>query len=84
MLVHRHDLSAAERLDFEQAIRACGKDPCAFMAELFETTLEETGATLRRVHVRVVGSCVAAQYEASGEPSWTGKFARHLALGVFG
>jgi hypothetical protein len=84
MLVHRTDISDAERADFEQAIRACGKDPCAFTAELFEATLAGEGTPLRRVHVRAVGSCAAAQYEASGAESWTGKFAMHLALGRFG
>jgi hypothetical protein len=84
MHVHRCDISANERLDFEQAIRACGKDPGTFSAELFETVLEDSGATLRRVHVQLKGSCAAAQYEASGESAWTGKFARHLAAGAFG
>jgi hypothetical protein len=84
MLVHRTDISLDERLDFEQAIRACGRDPCAFIAEIFEATLAETGATLRRVHVRRVGTEAAAQYEASGGADWTGRFARHLASGVFG
>ena len=82
MLVHRAEISDTERLDFEQAIRACGKDPHAFRAELFETTLDEFGGTLRRVHVVTRGA--AAQYEASDEACWTGKFARHLALGIFG
>ena len=82
MLVHRADITDTERLDFEHAIRACGKDPRAFRAELFETTLDEFGGTLRRVHVVTRGA--SAQYEASGEASWTGKFARHLALGIFG
>jgi hypothetical protein len=82
MLVHRAEISDTERLDFERAIRACGKDPRAFKAELFETTLDEFGGTLRRVHVVTNGA--AAQYEASDETGWTGKFARHLALGIFG
>jgi hypothetical protein len=84
MLVHRADIPARERVDFEEAIRASGKDPRSFIAELFETTLAETGAKLRRVHVRMVGSCAAAQYEAGEEELWTGKFAMHLALGRFG
>jgi len=84
MLVHRADISAPDRADFEQAIRASGKSPEAFHAELFETTLSESGPTLRRVHVSAVTSGAAAQYDASGELSWTGKFALHLALGVFG
>jgi hypothetical protein len=84
MLVHRAAISAPERLDFEQAIRACGKDPLAFRAELFETTLSAAGPKLRRVHVHVVHSGAAAQYDATGDESWTGRFALHLALGVFG
>jgi hypothetical protein len=83
MLVHRADISAPDREHFEQAIRACGKDPLAFHAELFETTLS-AGPTLRRVHVQVAHSGAAAQYDASEGESWTGKFALHLALGVFG
>ncbi len=84
MLVRRADITAFEREHFEQAIRACGKDPCAFRAELFEPTLSEIGPKLRRVHVHVVHSGAAAQYDASDDESWTGKFALHLALGVFG
>lgn len=82
MLVHRANISAVERLDFEEAIRACGKDPGAFKAELFESTPSEAGPVMRRVHVVTTGG--AAQYEAGVQPSWTEKFARHLALGVFG
>ena len=82
MLVHRADISAAERRDFEQAIRASGKDPRAFKAELFEATLAELGRTLRRVHVATRNA--AAQYEASSGSTWTQNFARHLARGVFG
>lgn len=82
MLVHRADISTSERIAFEQAIRACGKDPLAFKAELFEATLGELGRTLRRVHV---ATCTAAaQYEASSGSGWTQNFARHLARGVFG
>jgi len=82
MLVHRTDITASERADFEQAIRASGKDPRAFKAELFEATLCELGSTLRRVHVATCGA--AAQYEASSGSVWTQSFARHLAQGVFG
>ena len=83
MLVHRADISAVERHHFEEAIRASGRDPRGFTAELFETTLVESGALLRRVHV--VASCgAAAQYEATGNTDWMGKFARHLASGIFG
>jgi hypothetical protein len=81
MLVHRADITASERQAFEQAIRASGKDPGAFKAELFEATLIELGRTLRRVHVATCGA--AAQYEASSA-SWTQSFAQHLAKGVFG
>ena len=82
MLVHRADISASERQAFEQAIRASGRDPRAFRAELFEATLGELGRTLRRVHVATRGA--AAQYEASSGIAWTRSFARHLAKGVFG
>ena len=82
MLVHRAQISAVELQGFEQTIRACGKDPAAFKAELFEVTLCEDGATLRRVHI--ITSRAAAQYEASDACEWMRKFARHLALGVFG
>jgi hypothetical protein len=82
MLVHRADISASERQAFEQAIRASGRDPRAFKAELFEATLGELGRTLRRVHVATRGA--AAQYEASSGTAWTRSFARHLAKGVFG
>jgi len=82
MLVHRADISASERLAFEKAIRASGKDPLAFKAELFEATLGELGRTMRRVHVATCKA--AAQYEASAGSSWTKSFARHLAKGVFG
>jgi hypothetical protein len=81
MLVHRADITASERQAFEQAIRASGRDPGSFKAELFEATLIEPGRTLRRVHVATCGR--AAQYEASSG-SWTRSFARHLAKGVFG
>lgn len=82
MLVHRADISASERQEFERAIRASGKDPLAFKAELFEATLGELGRTLRRVHV--VAGAASAQYEASRGSAWTKTFARHLAKGVFG
>jgi hypothetical protein len=68
MLVHRADITAIERHHFEEAIRASGRDPRAFSAELFETTLADCGAVLR----------------PSSGTEWTGKFARHLASGIFG
>lgn len=82
MLVHRTDISDTERHDFEQAIRASGRDPGAFKAELFEATLSDLGSTARRVHV--VTCTAAAQYEASAGIAWTQNFARHLARGIFG
>lgn len=83
MLVHRADMSAIERYHFEEAIRTSGRDPRAFTAELFETTLADSGAVLRRVHVMALTGA-AAQYEASGDSDWTSNFARHLAIGIFG
>jgi hypothetical protein len=82
MLVHRTQISAVERQDFEQAIRNCGRDPDTFKAELFEATLAGEGATLRRVHIVAAGA--AAQYEATDSSAWMHKFVRHLAMGVFG
>jgi hypothetical protein len=92
MVVQRADIPAPERHDFEQAIRASGKDPLSFRVELFETQLCNSGPKLRRVHVHRVDSSACAQYDASndtggdasGSESWTGRFALHLALGVFG
>ena len=60
MLVHRADMSAREREDFEQAIRASGRDPLAFKAELFEATLAGVGRTLRRVHVATCNAAARA------------------------
>lgn len=82
MLVHRAEISKAEQAGFEQAIRASGRDPGAFKAEVFEATLLGQGACLRRVHV--VGGRHAAQYEASAGTGWLQNFARHLARGIFG
>jgi len=82
MLVNRADISASEREEFEQVIRASGKDPLAFKTELFEATLAGVGRTLRCVHVATRRA--AAQYEASAGRSWTQIFAGHLARGVFG
>lgn len=81
MVIQRTQLPAAERQDFEAAIRGCGRDPAAFRAELYETCCTEAGM-LRRVHVVTRGA--AAQYEATEGCGWTEKFARHLASGVFG
>jgi hypothetical protein len=52
MLVHRADFTESERQAFEQAIRASGRDPGTFKAELFEATLLELGRTLRRAVTR--------------------------------
>ena len=82
MLVHCADIPSAERADFERAIRASGKDPRAFKAQMFEATLQELGATLRRVHVYTRGAAV--QYDASTGSPWTVNFAAHLARGLFG
>jgi hypothetical protein len=80
MLVQRTPIPASEFQDFEQAIRANGKDPRTFKAQMFATLL--AGTTFRRVHV--VAPRAAAQYDASGGSSWTQNFARHLARGFFG
>lgn len=82
MQVHRAQITTAEQAGFDEAIRASGRDPGAFKAQVFETTLLEQGACLRRVHV--VGGKAAAQYEASGGSGWLQNFARHLARGLFG
>jgi hypothetical protein len=82
MLVHCADIPTAELADFERAIRANGKDPGAFKAQMFEATLQELGATLRRVHVYTRSAAV--QYDASAGSPWTASFAAHLARGLFG
>lgn len=81
MLVQRTPIPATEFHDFVEAIRANGKDPELFKAQMFATLLE-AGTTLRRVHV--VAPRAAAQYDASGSSSWTQSFARHLARGFYG
>lgn len=82
MLVQRTEMPLAELEDFQQAIRASGRDPLVFQAQLFEATLAELGTRLRRVHV--VTRTAAAQYDASTGSGWTQNFARHLARGFFG
>jgi hypothetical protein len=82
MLVHPAEIPTVERQDFEQAIRANGKDPGLFKAQMFEATLVEDACTLRRVHV--ISSNAAAQYDASPGSCWTRSFARHLARGFYG
>lgn len=81
MLVQRTSIPTAEAEAFEQAIRASGRDPAAFRAEMFEAT-GSVGGSMRRVHV--VTRQAAAQYDASEGTAWTESFARHLALGFFG
>jgi hypothetical protein len=80
MLVHPTSIPHAEALAFEQAIRAAGRDPAAFRAQMFEA-MGDVGAGMRRVHV--VTRHAAAQYDASEGTGWTQSFARHLALGFF-
>ena len=82
MLVQLTEIPAAELRDFEQAIRANGKDPGAFTAQMFQATLAELASPLRRVHV--IARKAAAQYDASSGSCWTQAFARHLARGFFG
>jgi hypothetical protein len=75
-------MSRPELEAFESAIRASGKDPGAFKAQVFEAAANDEAAPLRRVHV--VTRHAAAQYDASGASCWTDNFARHLARGFFG
>jgi hypothetical protein len=82
MLVSRTPIPMAEFEAFEAAIRAGGRDPEAFRAQMFETTCTDSGMPLRRVHV--VSPNAAAQYDASGGVGWTESFARHVARGFFG
>ena len=81
MLVQCTLMSPAESLAFEAAIRAVGRDPRAFRAQVLEAQ-GGAGEFLRRVHV--VTAKAAAQYEASAGLAWTDNFARHLARGFFG
>lgn len=81
MLVQCIPMPAAESVAFEAAIRASGRDPQAFRAQMFEAR-GAAGEFLRRVHV--VTARAAAQYEASLGQAWTESFSRHLARGFFG
>jgi hypothetical protein len=81
MLVQRTSIPSGEARAFEHAIRASGRDPGAFRAQMFEAA-GTFGAAMRRVHV--VTRHAAAQYDASEGAAWTEAFARHLALGFFG
>ena len=83
MLVQCSPLPQSEHLAFEAAIRASGRDPAAFKAQLFHATAaNDPAGPMRRVHV--VTRQAAAQYDASSGPGWTETFARHLARGFFG
>ena len=75
-------MSRPELEAFESAIRASGKDPEAFKAQVFEAAANDADAPLRRVHI--VTRHAAAQYDASAGSVWTENFARHLARGFFG
>lgn len=83
MLVQRTPMSPPEARAFEAAIRASGRDPQSFKAQVFEAAAnDDQAAPLRRVHV--VTRHAAAQYDASNGERWTENFARHLARGFFG
>lgn len=78
MVVQRGEIAQAERLEFEQVVRACGREPAEFHTEVFTVA---GAATLRTVHVASGRS--AAQYEASQGRPWMLRFAEHLARGRF-
>jgi hypothetical protein len=82
MLVQRASMPMPELEAFEAAIRASGRDPGAFKAQVFEAAANDPAIPLRRVHI--VTSRAAAQYDASPGAGWTESFARHLARGFFG
>jgi hypothetical protein len=82
MLVQCTPLPSAEHLAFEDAIRASGRDPSGFKAQMFHAAAQDPAVPMRRVHI--VTRHAAAQYDASNGPSWTENFARHLARGFFG
>lgn len=82
MLVQLTEIPAAELRDFEQAIRANGKDPGAFTAQMFQATLADLASPLRCVHV--MARKAAAQFDASPGTCWTQSFAAHLKRGFFG
>jgi hypothetical protein len=81
MLVQRASMPIPEAAAFEAAIRASGRDPGAFTAQVFEAA-NDPDMALRRVHV--VTCRASAQYDASSGANWTENFARHLARGFFG
>lgn len=78
MVVQRGQIAEAERLEFEQIVRSCGRDPDEFRTEVFAV---EGASTLRTVHV--ASGRTAAQYEASQGRQWMRKFAEHLTRGCF-
>lgn len=78
MVIERGQFAEAERLEFEQVVRSCGREPKEFRIEVFVVA---DGSALRKVHVtcgRTFG-----QYEASRGRGWTRRFAEHLACGRF-
>lgn len=81
MQVRTASMPTAEAQAFERAIRASGRDPATFRAQVFEAVAAACGP-MRRVHV--VTCRAAAQYEASPGSGWTETFARHLACGFYG
>ncbi|HYF18739.1 MAG TPA: hypothetical protein VEA40_12800 [Ramlibacter sp.] len=82
MLVHRTPIPQGEFEAFQSAIRASGRDPAVFKAQMFEARCSANDSPMRRVHV--VTQQAAAQYDASTGSAWTQSFARHLARGFFG
>lgn len=82
MLVHRTPIPQSEFEAFEAAIRASGRDPAGFKAQMFESRAGADEPPMRRVHI--VAPQAAAQYDASAGSAWTESFARHLSRGFFG
>jgi len=82
MRVQPISIPATEHQAFEQAIRASGREPGAFRAQMFSAAGLGAEGPMRRVHV--VTQRAAAQYDASCGDEWTRNFALHLARGFFG
>lgn len=80
MLVQCTLMAPAEAQVFETVIRASGRDPRGFRAQVFEAANDPM--PWRKVHVATPQA--SAQYEASEGTAWTESFARHLARGFFG
>ena len=78
MVVQRGEIAQAERLEFEQVVRSCGREPAEFRTEVFTVA---GASALRTVHV--ASGRTAAQYEASRGRPWMLKFAEHLIRGRF-